>query len=103
MRRIFIPLPPRLPLRAAGPLAVSVITPFPPSPQVPAGPIINIVKQTVRHSLPSAGLALLTLPALARPPIERAVHVDGPAGIPEVPAAQFGDCLLEVVERLEAP
>jgi hypothetical protein len=57
MRRTFIPLAPRLPLRAAGLLAVSVIAPISPFVAGPVRPILNLVlhhlcgsvKNTVRH------------------------------------------------------
>src|ERR1700722_5823761 len=52
---------------------------------------------------PSAAARSIQSFGLARPSIARARVVDIPADFPEVPAAQFRDCLLEVVERLEAP
>src|SRR6201996_5877919 len=110
MRRIFMPLPPRLPLRAAGPLAVSVITPNPPSSRVPPdpssasfAPLCGSVKDTARYR----DRRLLPVPfpssGLAGPPVSRAWVVDVPADFPQMTAAQLSDCLLEVVERLEAP
>src|ERR1700733_7846997 len=140
MRRIFRPLP-RLPLRAAGPLTVSVITPFPPCSLIPGsvnqhrlvapdggswrsigfchgagGSTEAAVAPTspARHGvlrvLPAVSrLARVTAPGPRPLAVVRAmdlvvrVAVVRVAGIRQAPIAQFGDGLLEVIERLEAP
>src|SRR5579863_539787 len=103
MRRIFRPLP-RLPLRAAGPLTVSVITPFPPCyadhADPTSGTVFLLLSPTFKHMT-----AFRPRGARARPP---ATGCDAPSGagaavVGQPPAAQFRDGLLEVVERLEAP
>src|SRR5215469_15206438 len=101
MRRILSPL--RRPLRVAGPLTVSVITPFPPSPGSPPDPPSASFLACRPRLRPGCRSAFADVPCSCLPgsdgtAVGRAVRV-----LFQVPASQRGDFLFEVVQRLETP